>query len=161
MIAAKVARCIGVAAAAGAATAGSPWGWAPAIGRCSPIIARFIDATSTQARAVSRVRSSYAQYRQPTSITTVSSATPGCPMDPSEAPCGTAADTASSAAVAGLIAGLWIPYLAAVTCAALIAYFVIAIGMHVAARDLGRNLFVNATGMLAICIAVPVLAFWG
>ncbi|MGB2920288.1 MAG: DoxX family protein [Mycobacterium sp.] len=64
------------------------------------------------------------------------------------------------AATAGLIAGLWIPYLAALTCAALIGYFVAAVGMHVAARDLGRNLFVNATGMLAICIAVPLVAFW-
>ena len=47
------------------------------------------------------------------------------------------------------------------TCAALILYFVLAIGMHVAARDFGRNLFVNATGMLVLCIATPVLAFWG
>ena len=65
------------------------------------------------------------------------------------------------AAAAGLLAGLWVPYLAALTCAALIWYFVAAIGMHIAARDFGRNLFVNATGMLAICVAVPVLAFSG
>lgn len=65
------------------------------------------------------------------------------------------------AAAAGLVAGLWVPYLAAVTCAALILYFVLAIGMHVAARDFGRNLFLNATGMLVLCIATPVLAFWG
>ena len=39
------------------------------------------------------------------------------------------------AAAAGLVGGIWIPYLAAVTCAALILYFVIAISMHIAARD--------------------------
>jgi hypothetical protein len=63
------------------------------------------------------------------------------------------------AAAAGLIAGIWIPYLGAVTCAALIAYFLVAIGMHVAARDFGRNLFVNATGMLVICIATALWSF--
>ena len=41
------------------------------------------------------------------------------------------------AAAAGLVGGIWIPYLAAVTSAALILYFVIAISMHIAARDFG------------------------
>ncbi|MEV1128405.1 DoxX family protein [Agromyces sp. NPDC049794] len=63
------------------------------------------------------------------------------------------------AAVAGLIAGIWIPYLGAVTCGALVLYFLVAIGMHVAARDLGRNLFLNATGMLAICVATGLWSF--
>ena len=63
------------------------------------------------------------------------------------------------AAVAGLVAGIWIPYLGFVTCLALIAYFVVAIGMHIAARDFGRNLFVNATGMLVICIATALWSF--
>lgn len=35
-------------------------------------------------------------------------------------------------------------------------YFVIAIGMHVRARDFGRNLFANATGMLVLCTATLV-----
>jgi hypothetical protein len=61
------------------------------------------------------------------------------------------------AAAAGLIAGIWIPYLGAVTTAALVLYFVAAISMHIAARDFGRNLFVNATGMLLICVAT---VFW-
>ncbi|MGW4720737.1 DoxX family protein [Nocardia sp. NPDC004260] len=63
------------------------------------------------------------------------------------------------AAAAGLILGLWAPYLAAVTCVALVLYFLSAIGMHIAARDFGRNLFLNAASMLAICLGVGVLAF--
>ena len=63
------------------------------------------------------------------------------------------------AAALGLIAGIWIPYLGLVTTLALVAYFVVAISMHVRARDFGRNLFVNATGMLAICVAVLVWCF--
>ena len=63
------------------------------------------------------------------------------------------------AAAAGLVAGLWIPYLGAVTCAALVLYFMVAIGMHIAARDFGRNLFVNATGMLLICVTTGVFCF--
>jgi hypothetical protein len=65
------------------------------------------------------------------------------------------------AATAGLVAGIWIPLLALITSAALVAYFAVAIGMHLRTRDLGRNLFVNATGMLAICIAVPALSLRG
>ncbi|MFV9634171.1 DoxX family protein [Mycobacterium neumannii] len=56
------------------------------------------------------------------------------------------------AAAAGLIIGIWVPPLAFLTCVALTCYFVVAITMHIRARDLGRNLFVNATGMLALCV---------
>ncbi|MFC7673940.1 DoxX family protein [Mycolicibacterium sp. GCM10028919] len=63
------------------------------------------------------------------------------------------------AAAAGLLAGLWIPYLGAITCAALVVYFLCAIAAHVRARDFGRNLFLNATGMLVICVAVGVYCF--
>ena len=63
------------------------------------------------------------------------------------------------AAAAGLIAGIWIPYLGALICAALIVYFVAAIGMQIAARDFGRNLFVNATGMLVLCVATGIFCF--
>ncbi|WP_051159208.1 DoxX family protein [Agromyces subbeticus] len=63
------------------------------------------------------------------------------------------------AAAAGLIVGIWVPVLGAITCAALVAYFLVAIGMHIAARDFGRNLFVNATGMLVICVAVGLYCF--
>jgi hypothetical protein len=63
------------------------------------------------------------------------------------------------AAAAGLIAGIWVPYLGAVTTIALVLYFVLAIAAHVRARDFGRNLFVNATGMLVLSVATLVVAF--
>jgi hypothetical protein len=63
------------------------------------------------------------------------------------------------AAAAGLIAGLWVPYLGLVTCASLVVYFVCAVAAHVLARDFGRNLFLNATGMLVICLAVGAYCF--
>jgi DoxX-like family len=63
------------------------------------------------------------------------------------------------AAALGLVTGIWIPVLGLVTNIALVAYFVIAIGMHVRARDFGRTLFLNATGMLLFCIGVLVYSF--
>ena len=57
------------------------------------------------------------------------------------------------AAAAGLLVGVWVPWLAVLTTGALVAYFVVAITMHVRAHDLGRNLFLNATGMLLLCLA--------
>lgn len=46
------------------------------------------------------------------------------------------------------MAGFWIPYLGIVTCVALVACFLVAIGVYTPARDFRRNLFVNATGTL-------------
>lgn len=63
------------------------------------------------------------------------------------------------AAATGLIVGIWVPCLGAVTTSALVLYFIIAIAMHVRARDLGRNLFVNATGMLVLCVFTLVVSF--
>lgn len=63
------------------------------------------------------------------------------------------------AAAAGLILGIWVPWLAAITTACLVIYFVVAISMHIRARDFGRNLFVNATGMLVLCLAVGLFCF--
>lgn len=63
------------------------------------------------------------------------------------------------AAAAALIAGIWIPVLGLITGLCLVAYFVVAITMHLRAKDLGRNLFLNATGMLIICIAVTGFSF--
>lgn len=57
------------------------------------------------------------------------------------------------AAAAGLIVGIWVQPLAIVTSAALVVYFLLAISAHLRARDLGRNLFVNAIGMLVLCVA--------
>lgn len=62
-----------------------------------------------------------------------------------------------AAAAAGLIAGIWVEPLAAITAAALVAYFIVAISFHIRARDFGRNLFVNAVGMLVLCIFVLVV----
>ena len=63
------------------------------------------------------------------------------------------------AAAAGLVAGLWVPVLGLLTTGSLVAYFLVAISMHVRMRDFGRNLFVNATGMLAICTATLAVSF--
>lgn len=62
-----------------------------------------------------------------------------------------------AAAATGLVIGIWVWPLALLTCAALVCYFVLAIVAHIRAADFGRNLFVNATGMLAACSAT--LAF--
>jgi hypothetical protein len=64
------------------------------------------------------------------------------------------------AAAAGLVAGVWIPYLGMTTSLALVLYFLVAIAAHIRARDFGRNLFLNATGMLLVCIAVSVFCFF-
>jgi hypothetical protein len=63
------------------------------------------------------------------------------------------------AAAAGLLAGLWVPYLGALTTAAVILYFLVAIAMHIGAGDFGRNLFLNATGMLGISAATFLFCF--
>ncbi|MGS2617509.1 DoxX family protein [Micromonospora sp. LZ34] len=63
------------------------------------------------------------------------------------------------AAAASLIAGIWVPYLGLITSAALVLYFIVAIAMHIRARDFGRNLFVNATGMLVVCVFTLVVSF--
>ncbi|WP_176883890.1 DoxX family protein [Nocardioides sp. YR527] len=63
------------------------------------------------------------------------------------------------AATAGLVAGLWVPYVGALTSAALVVYFVCAVSAHVRARDFGRNLALNATLSLVMCVAVFVFCF--
>ncbi|GAB7188758.1 hypothetical protein ATKI12_8589 [Kitasatospora sp. Ki12] len=54
---------------------------------------------------------------------------------------------------AGLLAGIRFTPLAVLTCAAVVCYFLTAVAMHIRARDLGRNLFLNATGMLVLSAA--------
>jgi hypothetical protein len=63
------------------------------------------------------------------------------------------------AAAVGLVAGIWIPGLGLLTAGCLVLYFLIAIAMHIRARDFGRNLFLNAIGMLAICAATLIIGF--
>jgi len=57
------------------------------------------------------------------------------------------------AAALGLLAGLVVPVLGLLTCLALVAYFLIAVVLHLRFRDLGLN-FVNATGLAVVCGAV-------
>lgn len=57
------------------------------------------------------------------------------------------------AAAAGLLGGLVVPALGAITCGALVAYFAIAVSLHLRAGDFGRNL-VNASGLAVACGAV-------
>jgi hypothetical protein len=63
------------------------------------------------------------------------------------------------AAASGLLLGIWIAYLGLAVSLGLVAYFTTAIAMHIRAKDFGRNLFVNATGMLVLCVAVSALSF--
>ena len=63
------------------------------------------------------------------------------------------------AAALGLVAGIWIPVLGLVTASALVVYFVIAIGMHIRARDIGQTLFLNATSMLLLSAGTLVYSF--
>jgi uncharacterized membrane protein YkgB len=63
------------------------------------------------------------------------------------------------AAALGLLAGIWVPFLGLLTAVALVGYFVVALSMHIAARDLGRDLFVNASGMLLLCLVTLVFCF--
>ena len=65
------------------------------------------------------------------------------------------------AATAGLVAGLWVPYVGALTSAALVVYFVLAVSAHIRARDIGRNLALNATLSLVLCVAVFVFCLLG
>src|SRR5688500_971588 len=53
-----------------------------------------------------------------------------------------------AAAGVGLLAGLWIPVIGAVTAGALVVYFILAVGSHLRVSDIGRNL-ASATGLLA------------
>jgi hypothetical protein len=63
------------------------------------------------------------------------------------------------AAAAGLVIGAWIPEIGLPACLGLIVYFLLAIGAHVRARDFGRNLFVNAVGMLLLSAGTTYLCF--
>ncbi|BDM70734.1 hypothetical protein HEK616_42210 [Streptomyces nigrescens] len=63
-----------------------------------------------------------------------------------------------TASAAGLIVGIWFLPLAVLTTAALVVYFLVAISLHLGAKDYGRNLFLNATGMLALCTSALLVA---
>jgi hypothetical protein len=63
------------------------------------------------------------------------------------------------AAAAGLLIGAWVPEIGLAACLGLVLYFILAIGAHVRARDFGRNLFVNAIGMLVLTVGTTYLCF--
>jgi hypothetical protein len=62
-------------------------------------------------------------------------------------------------AAAGLVIGVWVPEVGLAACVGLVAYFLLAIGAHVRARDFGRNLFVNAVGMLVLSAGTTYVCF--
>ena len=53
-----------------------------------------------------------------------------------------------AAACIGVLAGLWIEYLGAVTAACLTLYFVLAVASHIRVADIGRNLVSACTLLL-------------
>lgn len=61
-------------------------------------------------------------------------------------------------AVAGLIAGIWIPGVAFAANVGVIAYFCCAAASHIRARFLGSTFWVNCLGMLVLSIAVLVVS---
>ena len=64
-----------------------------------------------------------------------------------------------AAAAVGLLVGVWVPEIGLAACIGLVLYFVLAIGAHVRARDFGRNLFVNAIGMLVLTVGTTYICF--
>jgi hypothetical protein len=60
---------------------------------------------------------------------------------------------AKVAATVGLIAGLWIDHLGAVTAACVAAYFALVVAAHVRVGDIGRNMF-NASVLLGFSVFV-------
>ncbi|MGH3457412.1 DoxX family protein [Aeromicrobium sp.] len=62
-------------------------------------------------------------------------------------------------AAIGLVIGMWVPEIGLAACLGLVVYFVLAIGAHVRARDFGRNLFVNAIGMLLLSAGATYVSF--
>ena len=63
------------------------------------------------------------------------------------------------AAAAGLLVGVWVPEIGLAACLGLVLYFVLAVGAHFRARDFGRNLFVNAIGMMVLTVGTAYLSF--
>ena len=62
-------------------------------------------------------------------------------------------------AVAGLIAGFWIPGVGLAAMAGLVVYFLTAAGAHLRAGYTGRDFWLNCLGMLAMSVAVVLVSF--
>lgn len=61
-------------------------------------------------------------------------------------------------AVAGLVAGIWIPGVAFSATVAIIVYFCSAAAAHLRARNTGQAFWLNCLGMLLLSVAVLVLS---
>lgn len=61
-------------------------------------------------------------------------------------------------AVAGLVAGLWIPGVGLAAHTGVVAYFLCAAAAHLKARYVGQDFWVNCLGMLAVSVALMALA---
>lgn len=62
-------------------------------------------------------------------------------------------------AVAGLVAGIWIPGIGLAANAGVVAYFVCASVAHIRARYLVQSFWLNCLGMLVLSVATLALAF--
>ncbi len=62
-------------------------------------------------------------------------------------------------AVAGLIAGIWIPGIALAATAGVVVYFLCAVAAHLRARFLGQAFWLNCLGMLMLALATLVVGF--
>jgi hypothetical protein len=62
-------------------------------------------------------------------------------------------------AVAGLIAGFWIPGVGLAAMAGLVVYFLTAAGAHLRAGYTGRDFWLNCLGMLALTVLVLIWCF--
>lgn len=62
-------------------------------------------------------------------------------------------------AAAGLLAGIWVPGVAAAAHVGVIGYFLCAAAAHARSRFFGAAFWVNCLGMLALAVAAPAIAF--
>ena len=62
-------------------------------------------------------------------------------------------------AVAGLVAGVWIPGVGVAANVGVIVYFLCAAGAHARARFLGRAFLLNYLGMLGLSLGVLVVSY--
>lgn len=63
------------------------------------------------------------------------------------------------AAAIGLVIGVWVPEIGLAAALGLVLFYLLAITAHIRARDFGRNLFVNASGMLLLTAGATYVSF--
>ena len=63
------------------------------------------------------------------------------------------------AAAIGLVIGVWVPEIGLAAALGLVLFYLLAITTHIRARDFGRNLFVNASGMLLLTAGATYVSF--